>query len=193
VPPSGATPTGGAVPPISPSTPIGGFRGWTPQNIQCWLAERPDHVNINHHLFVVTDKGAEAAEPTVVVCRTGDRLCKGDQLKVIRKGARDGILSASGLKQAEWSDEFEITEETVLETDYVKRVNQSQFVMDPQNYVQGTYPGVTWFVSVMRWPRDFGHLVAKPPSTWGSCDRDSDETRGHLSFRRKKQALLSCP
>ena len=69
-----------------------------------WLKEAPEDVNLERKFFAVLDKKAEARDPSVALCRIGDKDGKGDEVKCILCNAKESSLTLSGFEYGNFDE-----------------------------------------------------------------------------------------
>jgi hypothetical protein len=74
--------------------------GYSIEDVAKWLQEKPDSVDLDGNHFAVLSK--EAVDKTVVLCKIGDQLLKGDSLSFQRISARMASVRLGGMDASEW-------------------------------------------------------------------------------------------
>lgn len=80
------------------------FVGQSVDSVAEWLKEAPKDVNLERKFFAVLDKKAEASDPSVALCRIGDKDGKGDEVKCILWNARESSLILSGFEYGDFDE-----------------------------------------------------------------------------------------
>lgn len=69
-----------------------------------WLREAPRDVHLERIFFAVLDRKAEGSEPSVGLCRIGDKNGKGGEVKCILRKARESSLMLSGFEYGDFDE-----------------------------------------------------------------------------------------
>lgn len=64
------------------------------------LKNKPDTTDLDPNLFIVLDR--KATEQTIVVCKIGDRVLKGESLDYLRFDTKIGANFLLGLEPGNW-------------------------------------------------------------------------------------------
>ena len=80
------------------------FVGQTIHSVAEWLKEAPTDVDLERKFFAVLDNKAEAREPSIAICRIGNKDGKGDEVKCILCSAKESSLLLAGLEYGDFDD-----------------------------------------------------------------------------------------
>lgn len=80
------------------------FVGQSVGRVADWLKGAPESVYLERKFFAVLDKKAEASEPSVVLCRIGDKDGKGEEVKCVLWDAKESSLILSGLEYGDFDE-----------------------------------------------------------------------------------------
>jgi len=83
------------------------FVGKSVADVAEWLKKKPKDVALDPNFFAVLDKKAKEGEGSIVLCRLGNDVLKGDELSCVLKTAEDSSLELGGMEYGRWEELLE--------------------------------------------------------------------------------------
>ena len=80
------------------------FVGQSVDSLAEWLKEAPKDVNLERKFFAVLDEKAERSDPSVALCRIGDKDGNGDEVKCILRNAKESSLILAGFEYGDFDE-----------------------------------------------------------------------------------------